>query len=109
MSDLLTVQLVGIRDLSLVHTLEMKGVPMRTAELVRCRRCSARYWLLVEFSDCGINPDTLEGFDITHALLSLAARITSEHEAGHPATRVHVPYQFKPGWVCYHPAATLPV
>jgi hypothetical protein len=92
----LTVRLVALKDGRLTEiTPDLKSLPLfHTAELVRCRQCSTRYWLLVEVSSLPIDPRWLDGFDITDAVHLLADRITIEHQMDHPTPRFNVPHWY---------------
>jgi hypothetical protein len=93
MEHLSREQLVGIRDLSGLVGGDVDWDPMfRTAQLLRCRFCSVRYWVAVEKIVDSPGSST-EQTTITAALVRIAQRISDEHELGHKTRRFAVSYQ----------------
>lgn len=93
MTQALALALVGIRDLGGLDAEQIKTIPLqRTAQLVRCKHCDCRYWLLIEPPESQERL-SLDGPNITAAFKTLAATVTAEHVFGHPSARLRVPYR----------------
>lgn len=96
MTQQLALQLVGIRDLGGLDADQVKMIPLqRTAQLVRCKHCDCRYWLLIEVPDSK-EPLLMDDRNITAAFKTLAASVSAEHTFGHPSARLNVPYRIGP-------------